>query len=83
MSQILNVHTSMIVFDHNDIRLSIFQSADDLRQDLIEFFNENCAEWDGVKVLPGNTALDEARGAISEELGYSVLIEENGVVLCS
>ena len=75
----MNAYASMIIFDRRDIRLTVATSKDDLRDDLVEFFNDNAEEWE-VDELPEGTTLEEAAEAIREEFGHAVLIENTYVI---
>lgn len=72
------VFASMVVFDTNDIRLSISTDEDALRSDLIEFYND-CLIDEGDDGLDPDASIDELQFAFADHIGANVIIEENGV----
>jgi hypothetical protein len=73
----MKAFASMVIFDRRDIRLSVATTEDRLRADLVEFYNDSCDDDD--QHIDPDTPLEEVKGAIEEQLGHAVIIEETWV----
>ena len=71
----MNVYTSVIVFDHGDVRVSVAKTREDIRQDLIEFHNDNTE----LTFVKPSENLEAVIGRINDEFGWSVIVEPNWV----
>jgi hypothetical protein len=75
----MNAYASMVVFDTRDIRLSVAASEEAIRNDLLEFANDQLTDAD-LDELPESTGLDEIAQTLLEEFGWHVLTEPTFVM---
>lgn len=75
----MKAYASMIVFDSRDIRLSVAATKEQIREDLLEFYNDNADEWEMPRV-DDTVPLEALIYLIENDAGYTVVVEETWVM---
>lgn len=67
----MQLYTSMIVFDEDDVRLVVVATAEERRLDLVEFHNDNSDD-----IIEADSPLSEVTAAIAQHLMMTVILGE-------